>query len=141
MFPAAFRARLGPATPPPPPRSAHPEQASWPRPCSHHGDTITVTLSRRVYSPVLRQSDLRTDTTISWWQNCRLRFQLSKPGARLLHGNPREVAADPLAPVSAQQPAVLTPGRVAALLGEMSGARVTSTGEGERPVNLSGARI
>ena len=40
-------------------------------------DTITVTLNRRAYSPVLRQSDLRADTTIPWWQNRRLRFQFS----------------------------------------------------------------
>ena len=48
---------------------------------THDGDTITITItitiSRRAYSPVLRQSDLRTDTTIPWWQNRRLRFQLS----------------------------------------------------------------
>jgi len=42
-----------------------------------HGDTITVTLNRRTYSPVLRQSDLRADTTIPWWQNHRLRFQFT----------------------------------------------------------------
>ncbi len=35
----------------------------------------------------------------------------------------------------------LTPGRVAALLGEMTGAGVTRTGEGESLVNLSGAKI
>jgi hypothetical protein len=40
-------------------------------------DTITVTFSRRAYSPVLRQSDLRADTTIPWWHNHRLRFQFS----------------------------------------------------------------
>jgi len=44
---------------------------------THDGDTITVALNRRAYSPVLRQSDLRTDTTVPWWQNRRLRFQLS----------------------------------------------------------------
>ena len=35
----------------------------------------------------------------------------------------------------------LTPGRVAALLGEMTCAGVTSTGAGERLVNLRGAKI
>jgi hypothetical protein len=35
----------------------------------------------------------------------------------------------------------LTPGRVAALLGEMTGAGVTSTGAGECLVTLSGAKI
>jgi hypothetical protein len=38
---------------------------------------VTVTLNRRTYSPVLRQSDLRADTTIPWWQNRRLCFQFS----------------------------------------------------------------
>jgi len=40
-----------------------------------NGDTITVTLSRRAYSAVLRQSGLRAETTVPWWQNRRLRFQ------------------------------------------------------------------
>lgn len=42
-----------------------------------NGDTITVTLSRRAYSPVLRQSSLPAETTIPWWHNHRLRFQFS----------------------------------------------------------------
>ena len=40
-----------------------------------NGDTITVTLSRRAYSPVLRQSSLPAETTIPWSHNHRLRFQ------------------------------------------------------------------
>ena len=31
------------------------------------GDTITVRLDRRAYSPVLRQADLPTDTPVPWW--------------------------------------------------------------------------
>ena len=38
---------------------------------------ITVTLNRRAYSPVLRQSDLSTDITIPWWQNRPLRFRFA----------------------------------------------------------------
>ena len=41
------------------------------------GDAITVTLNRRAYSPVLRQSDLRADTTVPWWGNRRLRFEFT----------------------------------------------------------------
>jgi hypothetical protein len=40
-------------------------------------DIITVTLSRRAYSPVLRQADLSTDTPIPWWQNRPLRFRFA----------------------------------------------------------------
>jgi hypothetical protein len=40
-----------------------------------NGDTITVTLSRRAYSPVLRQSGLPAGTTVPWWHNHRLSFQ------------------------------------------------------------------
>jgi len=38
------------------------------------GDTITVKIKRRAYSPVLRGADLPTDTTVPWWGNRRLRF-------------------------------------------------------------------
>jgi hypothetical protein len=37
----------------------------------------TVTLNRRAYSPVLRQTGLRADTAVPWWQNHRLRFQFT----------------------------------------------------------------
>jgi DNA-directed RNA polymerase specialized sigma24 family protein len=36
-----------------------------------------VTLNRRTYSPAPRQSDLRADTAIPWWQNRRPRFQFT----------------------------------------------------------------
>ena len=39
-----------------------------------NGDTITVHLDRRTYSPVLRQADL-PDTTIPWWGNRTLHFE------------------------------------------------------------------
>jgi transposase-like protein len=38
------------------------------------GDTITVKIKRRAYSPVLRHADLPTDTTVPWWGNRQLRF-------------------------------------------------------------------
>jgi transposase len=38
-------------------------------------DTITVRLDRRAYSPVLRQADLPTETTVPWWGNRTLRYE------------------------------------------------------------------
>jgi len=40
-------------------------------------DTITVRLDRRAYSPVLRAAHLPQDTTIPWWGNRTLRYQIS----------------------------------------------------------------
>jgi hypothetical protein len=53
------------------------------------GDTITVTLSRRAYSPVLRQSDLRADTTVPWWQTGASASSSASRRHDPLHGNPR----------------------------------------------------
>ncbi|WP_136625673.1 transposase [Mycobacterium innocens] len=41
------------------------------------GDTITVRLDRRAYSPVLRQADLPHHTRVPWWGNRTLRFEFS----------------------------------------------------------------
>jgi hypothetical protein len=43
----------------------------------NHDDTITIKLTRRAYSPVLRQADLPTDLTIPWWGNRTLRYQIA----------------------------------------------------------------
>jgi transposase len=43
----------------------------------NHGDTITVRLKRRAYSPVLRQADLPTDTTVPWWGNRTLHYEFA----------------------------------------------------------------
>src|SRR6266702_4016630 len=43
----------------------------------NHGDTITIKINRRAYSPVLRQADLPTDLTIPWWGNRTLRYQIA----------------------------------------------------------------
>ncbi len=37
-----------------------------------------MTLSRRAYSPVLPESDLRADTVVPRWQRRRLRFQFAR---------------------------------------------------------------
>jgi hypothetical protein len=41
----------------------------------NHGDTITVRLERRAYSPVLRKASLPAQTTIPWWGNRNLRYE------------------------------------------------------------------
>jgi hypothetical protein len=74
---AAFRNRLGPGYAAATPDTLQRRFLDTAGTITHAGDTITVTLNRRAYSPVLRQSDLRADTTIPWWQNRRLRFQFS----------------------------------------------------------------
>src|SRR6266508_738924 len=43
----------------------------------NHGDTITVRLQRRAYAPVLRQADLPAATTVPWWGNRTLRYELA----------------------------------------------------------------
>ena len=43
----------------------------------NHGDTITVRLERRAYAPVLRKADLPAQTTIPWWGNRTLRYELA----------------------------------------------------------------
>jgi hypothetical protein len=43
----------------------------------NHGDTTTIRLNRRAYSPVLRQADLPTDTTVPWRGNRTLRYQFA----------------------------------------------------------------
>src|SRR6266568_4038765 len=42
----------------------------------NHGDTITVRLERRAYAPVLRKANLPAHTTVPWWGNRTLRYEL-----------------------------------------------------------------
>jgi len=41
------------------------------------GDTITVRLERRAYSPVLRKASLPAQTTVPWWDNRTVRYELA----------------------------------------------------------------
>jgi transposase len=41
------------------------------------GDTITVRLDRRAYTPVLRKANLPDQTTVPWWGNRTLRYELA----------------------------------------------------------------
>jgi transposase len=43
----------------------------------NQGDTITVRLERRAYTPVLRKASLPTQTTIPWWGNRTLRYEFA----------------------------------------------------------------
>src|SRR6266568_3240236 len=43
----------------------------------NHGDTITVRLERRAYAPVLRKANLPAHTTVPWWGNRTLRYELA----------------------------------------------------------------
>ncbi len=40
-----------------------------------NNDTITIRLDRRAYSPVLRQANIPTETTVPWWDNRKLRYE------------------------------------------------------------------
>src|ERR1022692_3095498 len=40
--------------------------------------TTTVRTDRRAYSPVLRQADLPTDTTVPWWHGRQLHFESTR---------------------------------------------------------------
>ena len=42
-----------------------------------HGDSITVKINRRAYSPVLREASLPADTTVPWWDGRQLRFEFA----------------------------------------------------------------
>ena len=74
---AAFRTRLGPGYATATPDTLQRRFLDTAGTITTDRDAITVTLNRRAYSPVLRQSDLRADITIPWWQNRRLRFQFT----------------------------------------------------------------
>ena len=74
---AAFRAWLGPGYATATASASNGASSTPPEPSPATGDTLAVTRNRRAHSSVLRQSDLHADTAILWWQNRRLRFQLS----------------------------------------------------------------
>jgi transposase len=42
-----------------------------------NGDSITIKINRRAYSPVLRHADLPADTTVPWWGGRRLHFEFA----------------------------------------------------------------
>jgi hypothetical protein len=72
---AAFRTRLGPGYATATPDTLQRRFLDTPGTITTDSDTITVTLSRRAYSPVLRQSGIPATTTIPWWPDRRLCFR------------------------------------------------------------------
>lgn len=54
----------------------------------NNGDTITIRINRRAYSPALRQADLPT-TTVPWWDNRTLRFEFAWPRRQYYWGDRR----------------------------------------------------
>jgi hypothetical protein len=74
---AAFRTRLGPGYATTTPDTLQRRFLDTPGTILNDTDTTTVVLNRRTYSPVLRQSDLPTDTTVPWWQGRRLHLQFA----------------------------------------------------------------
>ena len=72
---AAFRNRLGAGYAAATPDTLQRRFLDTPGIITSDRDTITVVLSRRAYSPVLRQSGLPTDTIVPWWQGRKLRLQ------------------------------------------------------------------
>ena len=42
-----------------------------------NGDSITVKINRRAYSPVLREASLPSDTPVPWWNGRQLRFEFA----------------------------------------------------------------
>jgi hypothetical protein len=74
---AAFRARLGNGYTSATPDVVQRRFLQTPGRIVNTADITTVQISRRAYSPVLRQAQLPADTTIPWWGNRRLHFEFT----------------------------------------------------------------
>jgi transposase len=74
---AAFRARLGPGYATATPDTLQRRFLDSSGTITTAGDTITVRIDRRAYSPVLRQATLPADTAVPWWHGRRLHFEFS----------------------------------------------------------------
>jgi hypothetical protein len=74
---AAFRARLGNGYTTATPDVVQRRFLQTPGRIVNNADITTVQISRRAYSPVLRQAQLPADTTIPWWGNRRLHFEFT----------------------------------------------------------------
>jgi hypothetical protein len=76
---AAFRTRLGAGYATPTPDTLQRRFLDISGTISVSGDTITVRIDRRAYSPVLRQATLPADSAIPWWRPApALRVQLNQ---------------------------------------------------------------
>ncbi len=73
---AAFRARLGSPYHGVTPDVLQRRFLDTPGTIINEPGAVTVRIERRAYSPVLRQADLPAETTVPWWGNRRLRFEI-----------------------------------------------------------------
>ena len=73
---AAFRARLGSPYHGVTPDVLQRRFLDTPGTIINQPGVVTVRIERRAYSPVLRQADLPAETTVPWWGNRRLRFEI-----------------------------------------------------------------
>ena len=73
--PSAHRSATGsaPATPTPPPTPSNAASSHTGGTIHNNGDTITIRLDRRTYSPVLRSAHI-PDTDVPWWGGRTLHF-------------------------------------------------------------------
>jgi len=74
---AAFRTRLGHGYTAATPDVVQRRFLQTPGQIINTADVTTVRISRRAYSPVLRQAQLPADTTIPWWGNRPLHFEFA----------------------------------------------------------------
>ena len=74
---AAFRARPGAGYAAATPDTLQRRFPDTPGTIINTSTTTTVRIDRRAYSPVLRQADLPTDTTVPWWGNRQLHFEFT----------------------------------------------------------------
>ncbi len=74
---AAFRARLGAGYATATPDTLQRRFLDSSGTITTSGDTITVRIDRRAYSPILRHASLPADTTVPWWHGRRLHFEFS----------------------------------------------------------------
>ncbi len=74
---AAFRTRLGASYATATPDTLQRRFLDSSGTISISGDTVTVRIDRRAYSPVLRQASLPADTTVPWCHARRLHFEFS----------------------------------------------------------------
>ena len=72
---AAFRTRLGAGYATAAPDTLQRRFLDTPGHILNNGDTITVRIDRRTYSPVLRAAGLPNDTPVPWWGGRRLHFE------------------------------------------------------------------
>jgi hypothetical protein len=74
---AAFRTRLGAGYAHATPDTVQRRFLDSPGTIINNGDTTTIRIDRRAYSPILRQADLPADTIVPWWHNRRLHFEFA----------------------------------------------------------------